>query len=303
MKLNRSAVILAVAIVLLIIALFAVRSGEETEVILLNATNLNATNATAIKTTNGTLPASNATIEKQVNATQDTGQGAGQANATVEKTSKATAPAASQPEEKSAPAAKTIEKAKIEASKKGAAKPEVKKQETKKTEALKTNIKEIEAKRSETKKANLAKSQIEKEPSKEPKTPAVKESAKSAPVKAGASKPAATEHIKQQLNDYGAKRIVMLNAGLRPNKSNKEVNKRGNEYVARYYYVSSSSLRTEATPADSSAPFLYVGKVRYQECLYECRANTREEAMNGEGVVVQQRNMLELIRYTNKWTE
>ena len=89
MKLNRSAIILAIAIVLLIVALFVVRSSDEGDdlEILTNASNAtdisgNATNATQALT-NATMPADNATMPAD-NATIFNATLEAQANATAE---------------------------------------------------------------------------------------------------------------------------------------------------------------------------------------------------------------------------
>ena len=265
MKLNRSAIILAIAIVLLIVALFVVRSSDEGDdlEILTNASNAtdisgNATNATQALT-NATMPADNATMPAD-NATIF--------NATLEAQANATAEEDKQAKEK-------LEKA----AKEKAAKEKAEQEKKDKSGVVGT---------APTKPTT---------PAPKPSKPAGKPAGK--PTKG--SPP--SEAVVSQLNDFGARRISLINSSIRPSKSSREVTKQGKEYVARYYYVAPTSLRTEATTADSSSPFIYVGKVRYQECLYECRASSKEEAMRGEGQIIQSRNMLELIRYTNKWTE
>lgn len=103
---------------------------------------------------------------------------------------------------------------------------------------------------------------------------------------------------------FGNKRVNLINKTIHPNKHSREVVREGDQYVARYYFVEPGSLSVEATPAGQGSPFKYVGKVRYQERLYEIRAASRDEAMKGEGKVVKQRNMCELIQYkNNKWLE
>ena len=289
MKLNRSAIILAIAIVLLIVALFVVRSsdeGDESE-ILTNASNAtdisgNATNATQ-PLTNATMPAENATMPTD-NAT------AAASNATLEAQGNATAEAqanATAEEEKLAK-----EKAKKEKAEK-AAKEKAAKEKAAKEKAAKEKAEQEKKNKSEAGAVATAPTKPEAPKSTKPTKPTAKPSKGTPPSAA----------VVSQLNDFGSRRITLINSSIRPSKSSREVSKQGNEYVARYYYVSPSSLRTEATPADSSSPFIYVGKVRYQECLYECRAPSKEEAMRGEGQIIQSRNMLELIRYTNKWTE
>ena len=289
MKLNRSAIILAIAIVLLIVALFVVRNsneGYESE-ILTNASNAtdiysNATNATQA-IANATMPtgnatSANATLEPQTNATVEGAQtGKAQANATAEAEKQAKAKEEKLAKEKAAKEKAAKEKAaKEKAAKEKAAKEKAEQTKKDKTDAVVTA----------------------------PATPTTPATPKATKPSAKPSKGAPpTAAVISQLNDFGSRRITLINSSIRPGKSSREVSKQGNEYVARYYYVSPSSLRTEASPADSSAPFIYVGKVRYQESLYECKAASKEEAMRGEGQVIQSRNMLELIRYTNKWVE
>ncbi len=285
MKLNRSAIILAIAIVLLIVALFVVRSSDEGDdlEILTNASNAtdisgNATNATQALT-NATMPADNATMPAD-NATIFNATLEAQANATAENDRLAKEKAEKAAKEK----AKKEKAAKEKASKEKAAKEKAAKEKAEQEKKDKSGV-------------------VGTAPTK-PTTPAPKPSK---PAGKPAGKPTKgsppSEAVVSQLNDFGARRISLINSSIRPSKSSREVTKQGKEYVARYYYVAPTSLRTEATAADSSSPFIYVGKVRYQECLYECRASSKEEAMRGEGQIIQSRNMLELIRYTNKWTE
>ncbi len=314
MKLNRSAIILAIAIILLIVALFAVRcsnEGDDTEFIT-NASNAsatgNATNAT-FAANNATIPTDNATSERPANATSNaTGNAAGNAtgpNATLQGPANATAEIteANATAEQDRLAKEKEEKAAKEKKEKAAKEKAAKEKKEKKEKAAKE-------KAEQEKLAQAAQPTISGQSGQSgqsggivvaPTAPATPKSS-SAGAKPSKNNPP-SDSIISQLNDFGSRRVSLINSSIRPSKSSREITKEGNEYVSRYYYVSPTSLRCEATQADSSAPFIYVGKVRYQECLYEHRAPSREEAMRGEGQVVKSRNMLELIRYTNKWTE
>lgn len=290
MKLSRSAIILAIAIILLLIALFTMRSSDEETMPTGNETNatlFNATNATmlASNATNATMPLSNAT-----NATIAAD------NATIEESGNATAAAEIAQKEKEAEEKAAKEKA-LKAEKEKAEKEKAAKEKAAKEKAAKEKAAKEKAAKEKALEAEINKDIVDREmPEAATKPPKVTPPANSA---ISSSDPVVTK-----LNDFGARRITLLNASIRPSKSDREVLKEGDQYVSRYYYIVPSSLRTEATPADKSSPFQYIGKVRYTECLYEHRAATREEAMSGEGQVIQQRNMCELIQYkNNKWIE
>ena len=134
--------------------------------------------------------------------------------------------------------------------------------------------------------------------------PAPKEQPRVAVAPTTPSVGSAPGDVINKLVDFGANRVSLINRSIAPSKSSRQVTQEGGKYVGRDYYVEPSSLHVEASPADPSSPFKYIGKVRYREGFYEIRANSREEALKGEGSVIQQRNMCELIQYkNNKWLE
>ena len=80
-----------------------------------------------------------------------------------------------------------------------------------------------------------------------------------------------------------------------PSKSSKEVRQDGKDYVASYVDVDASNVTTELRPGAAGQ---YVGFVRYQERVMECRGKNKQEAITTASCQqVKARNINELIRY------
>ena len=80
-----------------------------------------------------------------------------------------------------------------------------------------------------------------------------------------------------------------------PSKSSREVRQDGKDYVGTYIDVDSSNVTTELRPSPTGQ---YVGFIRYQERVMDCRGKTRQEAMSTASCEqVKARNINELIRF------
>lgn len=137
-------------------------------------------------------------------------------------------------------------------------------------------------------------------PAEAPKAPAkstAKAAAKTA-TKTAAKKGAKSEaQIKAELDKMGQKLVNQSKRTLLPNKANKEVKKVGGEYVATYLEVDTNNVSTEMRPGANGQ---YVGFIRYQERVFECRGATRQAALSAPCTQVRARNLNELIRYDGK---
>lgn len=134
-------------------------------------------------------------------------------------------------------------------------------------------------------------------PSAEPAKATAKSSAK-ATAKSAAKKGAKSEaQIKAELDKMGQKLVNQSKRTLLPNKANKEVKKVGSEYVATYLEVDTNNVTTEMRPGANGQ---YVGFIRYQERVFECRGATRQAALSAPCTQVRARNLNELIRYDGK---
>ncbi|MDE5878637.1 MAG: translation initiation factor 2 [Desulfovibrio sp.] len=133
-----------------------------------------------------------------------------------------------------------------------------------------------------------------KETAKTPAKAAAKTTAKKAAVKKGAKTEA---QIKAELDKMGQKLVNQSKRTLLPNKANKEVKKVGGEYVATYLEVDTNNVSTEMKPGANGQ---YVGFIRYQERVFECRGATRQAALSAPCTQVRARNLNELIRYDGK---
>ena len=120
---------------------------------------------------------------------------------------------------------------------------------------------------------------------------------KAAEVKPAASKKGVkTEaQIAAELTMVGNKLAAQAARTVMPSKASKEVRQDGKDYVASYIDVDASRVTTELRPGTSGQ---YVGFIRYQEKVMECRGKTKHEATTTASCEqVKVRNLNELIRY------
>ena len=119
--------------------------------------------------------------------------------------------------------------------------------------------------------------------------------AEATPV-ASTKKGAKTEaQIAAELTMVGQKLAAQAARTVMPSKASKEVRQDGKDYVASYVEVDASNVTTELRPSPTGQ---YVGFIRYQEKVMECRGKTRQEAIGSASCQqVKARNLNELIRY------
>ena len=117
------------------------------------------------------------------------------------------------------------------------------------------------------------------------KANAEKASAKKAPR--GAKSEA---EISAELDRVGHKLALQASRTVMPSKASKED-------VASYVEVDTSNVTTELRPGASGQ---YVGFIRYQEKIYECRGASKKEALSASCQQVRARRLNELIRYDGK---
>ena len=130
-----------------------------------------------------------------------------------------------------------------------------------------------------------------------PEAAAMPAAKKAAPGKksAGASKKEAA--VRAELDKVGHKLAAQAARTVMPSRSSKQVKQRGKEYVATYVEIDSKNVTTEMRPGTGGQ---YVGVVRYQEKIYECRGKNRAAALKAQCEQVRSRRLSELIRYDGK---
>ena len=101
--------------------------------------------------------------------------------------------------------------------------------------------------------------------------------------------------VAAELTMVGNKLAAQAARTVMPSKASKEVRQDGKDYVASYIEVDASNVTTELRPGTSGQ---YVGFIRYQEKVMECRGKTKQEAITTASCEqVKARNLNELIRY------
>ena len=129
------------------------------------------------------------------------------------------------------------------------------------------------------------------------KTKAKAKAEKTAEVKPVAPKKGAkTEaQVAAELTMVGNKLAAQAARTVMPSKASKEVRQDSKGFVASYVEVDASNVTTELRPGASGQ---YVGFIRYQEKVMECRGKTKQEATTTASCEqVKARNLNELIRY------
>ena len=120
---------------------------------------------------------------------------------------------------------------------------------------------------------------------------------KSAEVKPAATKKGAkTEaQVAAELTMVGNKLAAQAARTVMPSKASREVRQDSKGFVASCIDVDASNVTTELRPGTSGQ---YVGFIRYQEKVMECRGKTKQEATTTASCEqVKARNLNELIRY------
>lgn len=144
------------------------------------------------------------------------------------------------------------------------------------------------------------------EPAPAPAAPAKdvkgKGKAKTKAEKPAEVKPAATKkglkteaQVTAELAMVGNRLAAQAARTVMPSKASKEVRQDGKDFVASYIDVDASNVTTELRPSPTGQ---YVGFIRYQERVMECRGKTKHEATTTASCEqVKARNINELIRY------
>ena len=120
---------------------------------------------------------------------------------------------------------------------------------------------------------------------------------KPAEVKPAASKKVVkTEaQIAAELTMVGNKLAAQAARTVMPSKASREVRQDSKGFVSSYVEVDASNVTTELRPSTTGQ---YVGFIRYQEKVMECRGKTKQEAITTASCEqVKARNLNELIRY------
>lgn len=108
--------------------------------------------------------------------------------------------------------------------------------------------------------------------------------------------------IKAELDQMGKKLVGQSSRTLLPNKANKEVRQAGGQFIATYNQVDTNNVSTEMKPGATAGQ--YVGIIRYNEQIFECRGATRKAALSAPCEQTRTRRMTELIHYDGrKWND
>lgn len=106
--------------------------------------------------------------------------------------------------------------------------------------------------------------------------------------------------IQLQLNAHTARYVNSIANNIIPNPTQKKVVKRGEQYIARYLVIDTSSAKMEALPFVKGKPYKAI--ITYHEMEYQCCGMTKEEALNGQFEHTKTRRLIEILQYTQgRW--
>ena len=103
--------------------------------------------------------------------------------------------------------------------------------------------------------------------------------------------------IQADLDATGRQLVAQAARNVQPSKSAKQVRKVGNTYVATYTEVDASSMTTSVNVSPTGN---YVGFVRYQEVVYECRGKSKSAALSAPCEAVKTRRVNEMLSHNGK---
>lgn len=107
--------------------------------------------------------------------------------------------------------------------------------------------------------------------------------------------------VYDQLASFAHAHIIKSNSNIIPNKRAPKVEKKNNMYVASYVEFDAESLSMELIPTPHRQ-YKYLAKIKYRERLYQCKAETRQLALQGNFNEVGSRFITEVPRYKQgKW--
>lgn len=105
------------------------------------------------------------------------------------------------------------------------------------------------------------------------------------------------DKIQADLDATGRQLVAQAARNVQPSKSAKQVRKVGNTYVATYTEVDASSMTTSVNVSPTGN---YVGFVRYQEVVYECRGKSKSAALSAPCEAVKTRRVNEMLSHNGK---
>lgn len=107
----------------------------------------------------------------------------------------------------------------------------------------------------------------------------------------------ASDKIQADLDATGRQLVAQAARNVQPSKNAKKVRKSGSTYVATYTEVDPTSMTTSVNVSPTGN---YVGFVRYQEIVYECRGKNKSEALSAPCEAVKTRRVNEMLSHNGK---
>lgn len=101
--------------------------------------------------------------------------------------------------------------------------------------------------------------------------------------------------IQLQLVAHTQRYVNSIANNVIPNFKQKNVVKRGDEFIARYLEIDTSSATMEALPLEQGKSHKAI--IAYHELEYQCRGATKEAALNGEFFHKKTRRLIEILQY------
>lgn len=115
-------------------------------------------------------------------------------------------------------------------------------------------------------------------------------------VKSAANLSGEEKSVYDQLEKFARNHIVKSNAQIIPNKRSPKIEKQNNMFVASYVEFDPDSLSMEIIPTPNRK-YNYLAKIRYREHVYQCKAESKQSALQGNFAIVGKRFITEVPKY------
>lgn len=115
-------------------------------------------------------------------------------------------------------------------------------------------------------------------------------------VKSAANLSGQEKSVYEQLEKFARNHIIKSNAQIIPNKRSPKIEKQNNMFVASYVEFDPDSLSMEIIPTPNRK-YNYLAKISYREHVYQCKAESKQSALNGNFAIVGKRSITEVPKY------
>ena len=102
--------------------------------------------------------------------------------------------------------------------------------------------------------------------------------------------------VNEKFHTFALEWVTKIQSSYRYSQENPKIETDGDQFIASYYYLDETSVKTDVKGAKNSNQ-IYTGVLSYNEYLFQSRANTRSQALASKFEPVSMKQMMELFLY------